>query len=166
MVGASAAALTSKPSSSTVRPSAFSPSTRTMRTAVGAIDTPSTVSTSPPKLLAPWAGGVITGYRAGPRKGSPGVSSSGGGSDADRLPGICHYDTTDGRTRRLSVDRRIADAHQRPGAPWPQPPPPRPQPPPPWPQPGPGPWPQPGPPPRPQPPSPCPHGPRSGGGGA
>ena len=47
------AASTSKPSSSTVRPSAFSPSTRTMRTAVGAIDTPSTVSTSPPKLLAP-----------------------------------------------------------------------------------------------------------------
>src|ERR1700710_613872 len=51
IVGASAAALTSKPSSSTVTPSAFSPSTSTMRTAVGAIDTPSTVSTSPPKLL-------------------------------------------------------------------------------------------------------------------
>src|SRR5277367_4504546 len=50
-VGASAV-LTAKPSSSTVTPSAFSPSTRTMRTAVGAIDTPSTVSTTPPKLFA------------------------------------------------------------------------------------------------------------------
>src|ERR1700742_1903622 len=68
MVGASAAALTSKPSSSTVTPSAFSPSTRTMRTAVGAIDTPSTVSTSPPKLL----GCVKTGHHVGPCMGIAG----------------------------------------------------------------------------------------------
>src|ERR1700735_5253816 len=72
MVGASASALTSKPSSSTVRPSAFSPSTRTMRTAVGAIDTPSTVSTSPPKLLAPWPGASKLAITPGHAWGSPG----------------------------------------------------------------------------------------------
>src|ERR1700733_5405535 len=72
MVGASAAALTSKPSSSTVRPSAFSPSTRTMRTAVGAIDTPSTVSTSPPKLLAPWPGASKLAATPGHAWGLPG----------------------------------------------------------------------------------------------
>jgi hypothetical protein len=49
-VGASAA-LTLKPSSSTVTPSAFSPSTKTMRTAVGAIDTPSTVSITSSKAV-------------------------------------------------------------------------------------------------------------------
>src|ERR1700733_7117702 len=72
MVGASASALTSKPSSSTVRPSAFSPSTRTMRTAVGAIDTPSTVSTSPPKLLAPWPGASKLAATPGHAWGLPG----------------------------------------------------------------------------------------------
>ena len=70
------------------------------------------------------AGCVKTGYHAGPCMGIAGVPSSVGESDADRLPGIRHYDTTDGRTQRLSVDRRIADTHQRPWPPWPQPPPP------------------------------------------
>ena len=39
-------------SASTVTPSAFSPSTSTMRTTVGVIDTPRTMSTTPPKPFA------------------------------------------------------------------------------------------------------------------
>src|SRR5580693_3459908 len=42
----------SKLLSSTVSPSAFSPSTSSMRTDVGAIETPSTISTAPPKSFA------------------------------------------------------------------------------------------------------------------
>src|SRR5947209_349290 len=44
-------AATSKWSSSTVTPSALSPSINTNRTVVGSIDTPSTMSTTPPKTL-------------------------------------------------------------------------------------------------------------------
>ena len=42
----------SKASWSTVTPSAFSPSTSTMRTVVGVIDTPSTMSTDSSKMFA------------------------------------------------------------------------------------------------------------------
>src|SRR6201993_5267997 len=48
MVAASSSAATSKLLSSTVTPSAFSPSTRTVRTTVGAIVTPRTMSITPP----------------------------------------------------------------------------------------------------------------------
>src|ERR1700728_5186208 len=43
-----------------------------MRTAVGAIDTPSTVSTTPPKLLAPWPGASKLAITPGHAWGLPG----------------------------------------------------------------------------------------------
>src|SRR6185437_1522849 len=52
-------------SSSTVTPSPFSPSTSTMRTVVGAIDTPSTVSTNPPANLLVVRGPSEIAYQSG-----------------------------------------------------------------------------------------------------